>query len=84
MRANIIRHESKIARDHKKLGQILQWIRLQPDGIKRGNLIVKSGIPFNQWQFWHTVLIDLDEIDWDKASHTYSSMREKKEFEFDI
>ena len=75
MKANEVRHESKVSQDHKRLKLILTWIRLQGrEGIKRGNLIIKSEIPVMQWQFYHMVLVDLDEVLWDKSTHTYTSM----------
>ena len=47
------------------------------EGIKRGNLIISCEAPINQWQFYHQILVDLDDIEWDKPTHTYRSMKSK-------
>jgi hypothetical protein len=73
MSQRITQHSSPAYRDIKKLEQICAIIKSTgSQGIKRGVLICQSGVPFNQWQFFHTVLKDLPEIDWDKSSSRYT------------
>ena len=75
MSANKIRHESKLARDHKILNLCVAVIRGGGSyGVKRGQLILQSGVPFAQWINYHQVLVDIEEIIWDKSSRTYMSV----------
>lgn len=67
-----IQHESTTSRDHRKLHQIIKIIEAAGvEGIKKGTVIVMSGVPFNQWQFWHPIITAHEKISYDKQEKQY-------------
>lgn len=71
------KHQSSVAAQHKLLAKTIAIIHGTGDqGIKRGQLILKSGIPVTQWPYYHNVLQDLDDIEWNKSKRTYYSLKE--------
>lgn len=75
---NEVKHESAISKHYKQLYKAVTIIHSRgEDGIKRGELIIACEAPLNQWQFYHQVLVDLEDIEWIKSEHRYRSMKSK-------
>ena len=71
-----VTHESPEGKYFKKLGIAIALIHGAGDvGIKRGQLIIKTAIPGNQWQHYHQTLVDMEDIEYHKDEHAYVSTR---------
>ena len=70
------KHQSRVSLEHKILGQCIALIHSSGDqGIKRGILMVKAGVKLSQMYPVHSILKDLEDIEWIKTDSTYRSMR---------
>ena len=73
-----LEHQSSISKQYLMLNKAVTIIHSQGmQGIKRGNLIIACEAPLNQWQYYHQILVDLDDIEWDKSNHIYRSLKSK-------
>lgn len=73
---NSLTHQSKIASDHLLIAKCMEMIQSSGDqGIKRGMLFFKAGVTLSKFQVVHTILKDLEGIEWEKSRSTYFSMK---------